>query len=227
MAKSRTVQSASQISTHWAWLIVTALTLVAAAMRLWQLDALPPGLFFDEAFNGMDARAVAHGERFPLYFTGNNGREPLYIYLQALMVALLGPKAYALRLTSALIGIATIPVTYLSARMIFGNATDDDAPLDPTWLALFAAAGMTVSFWHLSVSRLAFRAVLLPPLGMLAIAYFWRAWVCGRMRDYRWAGFWFALTLYTYTAARLLPLVVIIKNTNHNHIALLLTCFCS
>lgn len=36
--------------------------LITAGLRLWQLDRLPPGLFFDEAFNGVDARAVLAGQ---------------------------------------------------------------------------------------------------------------------------------------------------------------------
>jgi 4-amino-4-deoxy-L-arabinose transferase-like glycosyltransferase len=213
MSNSEKRAKSPQTNKLWIWLILLGLTLIAAGLRLWRLDALPPGLFFDEAFNGLDARGVATGQHFPLYFTANNGREPLYIYLQAMAVALLGPTAYALRLTSALIGIATVPITYAGARMILGSRAGDGGESGfeqrMEWLALIAAAGMAVSFWHVSVSRLAFRAVLLPPLSMLAVAYFWRGWVRQRMADYRWAGFWFGLTFYTYTAARLLPFVVI------------------
>ena len=38
-------------------------------------------------------------------------------------------------------------------------------------------------------------------------AFFWRAWIGHTRRDYGWAGVWFAVALYTYSAARLLPLV--------------------
>ena len=210
MSSSGKRTKSPQTNRRRVWLILLALTLIAAGLRLWRLDALPPGLFFDEAFNGLDARGVATGQHFPLYFTGNNGREPLYIYLQAISVALLGPTAYALRLTSALIGVITVPITYVGARRILGDQAGNDGDRQVEWLALIAAAGMAVSFWHVSVSRLAFRAVLLPPLSMLAVAYFWRGWTRERMVDYRWAGFWFGLTLYTYTAARLLPLVIIL-----------------
>jgi 4-amino-4-deoxy-L-arabinose transferase-like glycosyltransferase len=204
--------SANRTSTPlWTWWALLAITLVAAGLRLWRLDQLPPGLFFDEAYNGLDARSVAEGARLPLYFTGNNGREPLYIYLQAVMVALLGPTPYALRLTSALIGIVTIPLTYFCARVWLQGAGDRDAA-PPAWLvwpALIAAAGMAISFWHVSLSRLAFRVVLLPALSLPALAFFWLAWTGGRRRDYVWSGIWFGLALYSYLAARLLPFVVL------------------
>ncbi|NJN81747.1 MAG: hypothetical protein HC802_05295, partial [Caldilineaceae bacterium] len=195
----------------WALLVVIV---VAAALRLWSLDNLPPGLFYDEAFNGVDARGVLSGENRPLYFTGNNGREPLYIYLQALIVALLGPNAYALRFTSALIGIVTIPLTFLAARTLFAMTPTDEpnqlGPISPEWLALFAAAGLAISYWHVNLSRLGFRAILLPLISALALLFFWKAWVGGQRRDFGWAGFWFSLAFYSYTAGRLMPFTVIL-----------------
>ena len=182
--------------------------LLAAFLRLWQLSTLPPGLYSDEAYNGVDARMVLSGGGLPVYFMANNGREPLFIYLQTLAVALLGATPYALRLVSALIGILTIPAVYYCARVLFssGDEQREGAGLDG-WLCLLAAAAMAVSFWHLSLSRLALRAVMMPLASVLAIAGFWRAWTGRRYRAYALAGLWFGLALYTYIAARLLPLV--------------------
>jgi len=73
-----------------------------------QLGSLPPGLYRDEAYNGLDALAILDGHT-PLYFEANNGREPLFIYLLALPLALLGITPLALRLTSAIVGTLTIP----------------------------------------------------------------------------------------------------------------------
>jgi hypothetical protein len=186
--------------------------LLAAALRLWRLPTLPPGLWYDEAINGVDVRMMLAGRGWPLYFTANNGREPLFIYLQALSVALLGYTPYALRLVSALTGILTIPAVYACARAFWPGS--EDAPHDKEsgrstddWPALIAAAGLAVSFWHLSLSRLGLRAIMLPLVSALAMAFFWRAWTHGRRRDYIGAGVGFAAALYTYTAARLLPLV--------------------
>lgn len=196
--------------------ILLVLILLASALRLWQLDLLPPGLYFDEAFNGLDARRVAAGEHFPIYFPENNGREPLFIYLQALAIAVLGATPYALRLVSALIGILTVAAVYLAARTILWTGASSDelgwtAQAAPVVAALVAAAGIAVSYWHLSLSRLGFRVVLLPLTSALAMAFFWHAWF--RLRtylSYAWSAVWFALAIYTYVAARLLPLVVVL-----------------
>ncbi|MCX6019330.1 MAG: hypothetical protein NTZ50_12675, partial [Chloroflexi bacterium] len=81
--------------------------LIGAALRLCHIGALPPGLYHDEAFYGLDAAGVLNGN-LAIWFPANNGREGLFIYLLAASVAALGHTALALRLTAALIGIATI-----------------------------------------------------------------------------------------------------------------------
>jgi len=60
---------------------------LAGILRFWQLGDVPPGLYRDEAANGLDALDVIEGRRdgqSPFYFSANNGREPLYIYLTTL-----------------------------------------------------------------------------------------------------------------------------------------------
>ncbi|MCB0227654.1 MAG: glycosyltransferase family 39 protein, partial [Anaerolineae bacterium] len=189
--------------------VLAGVMLLAAALRLWQLDVLPPGLFFDEAYNGFDARQVLEGVSRPLFFAANNGREPLFIYLQALSIALLGPTPFALRVVSAMVGILTIPIMYFCAYTVLRTTpSSPQGDRRAGWLALVAAAGLAVSYWHVSLSRVGFRAILLIPVSALAIAFFWRAWTEGRTRDYVLAGIALALALYTYIAARLLPFVV-------------------
>ena len=197
----------------WVRLILISLMLLAFGVRIWRLDVLPPGLYFDEAFDGWDARRIAFEGYHPVYFAANNGREPLYIYLLALSVRLFGPTAYALRLVSALAGTLTVPAVYVAACIILRPIADrlhlrTNSPLIAALPALVAAAAIVVSYWHLSLSRLAFRVVLLPLLSAFAIAWFWRAWHGRRRRDYVWSGALFALALNAYISARFLPLVV-------------------
>ena len=197
---------------RWSLALLLSLTLLAASLRFWNLHNLPPGLSYDESFNGVDARSLLTDGKYPLFFSGNNGREPLYIYLQALSVAFFGPTAYALRFTSALIGTLTIPLVYWLVSTLLQPATqaNKERPSFSAWLPLLAAAGVAVGLWPLSLSRLGFRAVLLPPLSALAMLYFWKGWTQHRGRDFGWAGFWLAASLYSYTAARLLPLVILL-----------------
>lgn len=206
---------------RWPLVILLLLLLLATVLRLWQLAVLPPGLFYDEALNGIDARRLLTGGELALYFPANNGREPLYFYLQAISVLLFGPNAFALRLVSALIGVATVAAIYHLAKTVFvstarrendGQGSSEDAQRRVqilNWVALIAAAVVAVSFWHLSLSRLAFRAILLPLISALAFSAFWVGWHDGNRRAWIWAGVALAVAAYTYTAARLLPLVLV------------------
>ncbi len=216
--------------THrWIRAALLAVILLASALRLWQLPVLPPGLSWDEAINGIDARMVLSGAGLPLYFTANNGREPLFIYLQTLSVAIFGSTPYALRLVSAFLGILTIPALYFCAttllRPVKTDSPEDGAEHHPGmsspedyrdearlagWTALLTATGLAISYWHLSLSRLGLRAVMLPLVSALAIAWFWRGWTKNRRRDYALSGAWFGIALYTYTAARFLPVVALL-----------------
>ncbi|NLG26975.1 MAG: hypothetical protein GX557_03640, partial [Chloroflexi bacterium] len=132
------------------WLLLLAITGLGATLRLLALDRLPPGLYHDEAFNGLDALQVLGGQR-PLFFEANNGREPLFIYLAAAAVALFGRSPGALRLVSALAGAALVPATWLLGRALYSRR-----------VGLYAACVAAATVWTLNLSRVALRAGLLP-----------------------------------------------------------------
>ena len=180
-----------------------AIILLAAALRFPALGQAPPGLYQDEAWNGLDALQVLQGER-PLYFAANNGREPLFIYLVALAVAALGPSPAAIRLVAAVLGTLTILATYILGRTWFNQRVG--------WLA---AAILAITFWHVHLSRIGFRAVALPLFTALALAAAWR----GLMEDKALrppssvlrpilGGALYGLSFYTYLAARFTPLAL-------------------
>ena len=89
--------------------------MVAAFFRLWLLDRIPPGLFGDEATDGLDALDVLAG-RGAVFFPANYGREGLHMWLVAGMFRLLGVTPLALRLPSAIAGILTAVATYWLGR---------------------------------------------------------------------------------------------------------------
>lgn len=172
--------------------------MLAAGMRLYRLGEWPPGPYRDEAWNGLDALGVLDGHH-TLFFPANNGREPFYIYLVALSIALFGPTAFALRLPAALAGaLATIP-TYLLGREWFGRAT-----------GLFAAVLWAVTFWPVHLGRIGLRAGLLAPLLALAFWLGTRAWRERRSTLWLAAGVVYGLSFYTYLAVRFTPLVLVL-----------------
>ena len=151
--------------------ILVAIILLASFFRLFDLATLPPGLFIDEAANGKNALQAASTGEFRCFYPENNGREGLYANLQALSLTVFGNHPWALRLVSALFGIATILGTYLLALEIFGNDTwgisgyqsaKTRARKGAKVIALLAAFFMAASFWHINFSRIGFRGIMAP-----------------------------------------------------------------
>jgi 4-amino-4-deoxy-L-arabinose transferase-like glycosyltransferase len=185
-----------KLSTSGGLLLLLAV-LTAVLLRFYQLGEWPPGLYRDEAYNGLDALNVLDG-RHALFFPANNGREPAYIYLSALTIGLFGPSVWALRLGAALVGsLTTIPV-FLLGRRWFGLR-----------VGLLAAWLWAITLWPVHLSRIGLRAVLLVPC--LALV-FWLGTQAYRQEQRRWwllAGLVYGLAFYTYLAVRLTPLVLL------------------
>lgn len=174
----------------------TLILLLAAALRLPALGQVPPGLYHDEAYYGLDAVDVLGGH-LQVYFPANNGREPLFIYLAAGMIGLLGRSPFALRLTSAFVGLLTVAATAAAGRALFSRR-----------MGLLAAAVLSVTLWHVHLSRVGFRAVTLPLTIALTLWVGARAVRTGRPRLWLAAGALYGLSFYTYTAARFTPVAL-------------------
>jgi len=180
---------------------VAALLLLAAFFRFYQLDAIPPGLHYDEAGEGLDALDMLGGD-LRVFSETQGGREPLFAYLLALAFAVTGPQVMVLRGMGALAGTAAVGAAYLLTRELF-------RPLMPhraRWLATLTALGLATSYWQVHLTRMGLRHVLLPPLLGLGLYALWRGIHTERRAPFVWAGVLLGATLYTYLSARFVPI---------------------
>lgn len=122
--------------------VLLALTLAAAAIRLVQLSDIPSGFAGDEAAFGLEARRIAHGDFIGLWSNVTLGHPSGHLYITALFFKVGGESIFTIRLVMALIGALTIPMAYLLFRQLF-----------PFAISFTAAALITVSSWHLFYSR--------------------------------------------------------------------------
>ena len=131
-------------------LLSTAVLLLAAVFRLWQIAELPPGLHSDEAFHLLNAQLIDRGQSFPVYITGNDGNEPLFAYSAALTLLILGPVTWAGRLAAAWMGLIGVAATIRLGRRCsrasrwagwpgrrwprcFGTSTSAGLARSPSW----------------------------------------------------------------------------------------------
>jgi 4-amino-4-deoxy-L-arabinose transferase-like glycosyltransferase len=165
-------------------LALLAILLAAFALRLIQLDHVPPGLRYDELLSHVMAGRVMAGER-PIYFVESWGREPLYFYVQALGLTLLGESDWVLRLPSVFLGLLEVTGVWLVGRRLFGKG-----------VGLVAAALVAVSFWAIFYSRIGSRVGATAAFITFFVYFLWRAVEppAGRAPQHR-------ATLFTVAAA--------------------------
>jgi hypothetical protein len=186
-------------------ILLTTLLLLTWGLRVCCLDTVPPGWRDDELINIHALSGELLDGRFPLYFTGASGHEPLYHYLLAGVHAVLGFNPLSAHILSAALGTLTVALTYALARRLLGRTA-----------ALVASLALATSFWSLMYSRTAIRHINLPPLALLAFYLLWRAkgksQISNRkyqVRRFALLGLTTGISLYTYPAARMLPVLLI------------------
>ncbi len=205
---------------------ITLILLLAAVLRFWALGDVPPGLAHDEVANWLIARDILDGQH-AIYFTAAYGHEPLYQYVQAATVTLFGDHWLGLRYPSVAFGLLGLAVTYALVRRLFGAS-----------VALLTSGWLATSFWPVFYARVALRAISLPFTAALAAYFLFRAIdhprssriVCNRrlpsgspatgsddpfrangLKTTNWllVGIFVGLSLYTYMAARILPVIFV------------------
>jgi len=187
------------------WLPLLLILGVAAWLRLYRLSDLPPGPYYDEAANGILSGEIAAGRSFPLFIRSYTGKEVLYFYLAAGWMKLLGVSTWSLRFTSAVIGLLTVALTSWLAWELFA---DQDETMR-YGVALFSAALIAASFWHVVVSRYGFRAISQPLTQALTLIFWWKGARGGKWRHLALGGVFCGLTAYTYLASRIVPLALV------------------
>ena len=142
------------------YLSLCAVALLALS-HLYQVPQNPPGFYIDEASISYNAYTIAttgqdeYGERWPLYFRAfGEYKNPVYIYLLAVLFRIFGPSILVARLFSASLGIIAICLLCLLAYRISRR-------IDVTCLTGLSAS---LTPWLFENSRLVFEVALYPAL---------------------------------------------------------------
>ena len=191
------------------WLLPLALLLItalAAFLRFWQLDRIPPGFHYDEAYEALEAwRVLTQRGYHPIFFSGNFGVEPMFIYLTSLAYRLFGETPTVMRGVAALIGTLTVPALYALGREL----TRSDR-LMPAAMPVFAAFALAIMRWHIFFSRVGIEPILVPFLLALMLWAYWRARRTNSLVAWIVYGLTAGLGPYTYPAGRLLPVIALV-----------------
>ena len=108
--------------------LLGAVTILAAVLRLYRLGSTPISLEWDEVAIGYDAYSLIKtgrdqfGDLLPVTFRSlDDYKPPIYEYLTVIPVSVFGLTGFAVRLPSALSGIGMVFLLYFFAGILFQN----------------------------------------------------------------------------------------------------------
>ena len=214
----------TQRETFGRWSVVIGLVLIvflAAFLRFYRLNELPPGMWFDEAWSAVTARDTAAQGVFPPYFAASfGGMHPAIVYLTRVANLFTGGHLLTIRYALAVVGTLTVLLSFFSFRAIFSlKIKDTRLKIDgdeqssiinhqSSLFALFGAFILAITFPFLLFTRMGFESSLVAPASLLV---FWCLAVALRRGTARWYGLTGAvlgLSLYSFDTARFLPFAV-------------------
>lgn len=170
-------------------------------IRFWKLDSIPPGMQYDEAFNGLNALQAIETGNYKVFYPENYGREAFHINVESIFIRNFGAESFALRMTNGIWGSLTLLGFFLLLRRL------KFSPL-ATILGTFM---ITFSFWHLNFSRTCYRAIMVPLLITWLSYFFFQGFYSEKKKwlFFMLSGALTGLGLHTYIAFRVAPLIVI------------------
>lgn len=202
---------------HFFWPAVIAISLIAFFFRFYRLADHPLGTFFDPAINGLDAVRLIQRGGPVIFFPTNGGREAVFMYLLIPFINLFGTTPFSLRALTAAISLLNVVLLFAflyRTPLFLSNSNKDNSrlslenPASRAWFASLASLVLAVSYWHIAISRLGQRPILVPVLSVPLFWFFLQGWHTGRRSWFFLAGLLMGLEGHTYSAARLLPLIL-------------------
>ncbi|MCP4358389.1 MAG: hypothetical protein GY796_10275 [Chloroflexi bacterium] len=206
------------------WLAVTLIILIAFFFRFYRLDDHPLGLTFDPAINGLDAvRLIQRGGDLPVFFPTNGGREPLHVYTLIPAIWLFKTTPFAIRVVTATLSLFSVVFLFVFLynsppffRSRWPNPPETVGTTNPAtagapyhfWLAALGSLTLATSYWPIMTGRLGLRTELATFLSIPIIWLFLKGWGKGQRHWFILSGLLLGLLGYTYSAARLLPLIL-------------------
>jgi hypothetical protein len=185
--------------TPWTLLLLSAVVL-SIFFRTFQLTEVPPEMTSDHAEKLLDVSDILRGEA-SIFFVRNTGREPLQMYLTAMVAKVFGTglSFNSLKIGTILAGLLTLPFIYLLGVELANQRT-----------ALLASTFAGIAYWPNVISRASLRFTLYPLFVAATLYFLIRGIRRSSMNDFLIAGIMLGIGLHGYSPIRVLPIVVVI-----------------
>lgn len=176
---------------RWEWLALGGILVVAVLARLVLLGQIPWLIDGDEARQGLAAWDFFMGVWNNIFINQVHSFPGLQPAVQALPYWFLGKTTVAMRLTTALAGVATVAATWWFGRIAFDK-----------YVGIAAAAFLATFHYHLQFSRLGFNNGWDGLVLALLSALVFRAWLRNHRLSFALAGLVLGLAPYWFITAR-------------------------
>ena len=183
--------------TSWGLLVLVIAALVVF-FHTYQLSEVAPEMTSDHAEKLLDVNDIQHGI-YSIFFPRNTGREPLYVYLTALIARFLGPSFDAIKWAAVLGGLFTLPYLYLLGK-----------ELGSKWVGVSAVVLCGIAYWPIVIERFGLRISFYPLFVAVTLYYLVRGLRRRSRNDFILAGIGLGLGLMGYTPFRIMPFVVLV-----------------
>lgn len=183
--------------TRWTLLVIAVAGLILF-FRFYRLSQVAPDMTSDHAEKLLDVYDILNG-RFSIYFPRNTGREPLYVYLSALVAYLFtGVSFQTLKIAAVLGGIVMLPYLYQLGKEFGGKR-----------IGLLAVLFAGIAYWPNVIERFGLRISFYPLFVAITYYYLIRGLRRQNRNDMILAGIALGLGLNGYTPFRIVPFVMI------------------
>lgn len=180
--------------------LLFAILVAGLALRSYNIENIPSSIYPDEAQNGVDAQEANKTGDYKIFYETNQGREGLFINIQAISIKFLGNSIFALKLPSIIFGTLTVLGVFLLAFELFQSYA----------AALIGSYFIAFSYWAINFSRIGFRAIMVPLILTFTFYFIFKGLRTKKYHDFIIAGLIYGLGVHTYIAFRVSPLVLIL-----------------
>ena len=178
-------------------LLAVAVVALTLFFHFHRLATVTPEMTSDHAEKLFDVYDITNGQ-YSIFFPRNTGREPLYIYLAALLTPLTGVSFLTIKLAAVIGGLLTLPYLYLLGKELGSKR-----------IGLLAVAFAGVAYWPIVIERFALRISFYPLFVAPTLYYLIRGLRRQHRNDFILAGLALGLGLNGYTPFRIMPFAVV------------------
>ncbi|MBI5935059.1 MAG: glycosyltransferase family 39 protein [Chloroflexi bacterium] len=178
--------------------LVFVVALLAIFFRFHRLGEVPLEMTSDHAEKLMDVFDITEG-KYSIYFPRNTGREPLYIYLSAIVAGFAGISFLAIKIAAVIGGLLMLPYLYLLGKELGSKR-----------IGLLAVAFAAIAYWPGVIERFALRISFYPLFVAPTLYYLIRGLRRQRRNDFILAGVALGLGLNGYMPFRIMPIAVVV-----------------